>query len=518
MYRVTIAAVDMGTPSLQGSAVVEVNVVNIDESPPQFVSPCYRELEETPVAQGDPLLVLVCRAEDYDDGRVTGFRVSGRVGVCVGVSCVSNGVSGCVRCHMWVCHTVSYGVSGCVRCHMWVCHTVSYGVSGCVRCHMWVCHTVSYGVSGCVRCHMWVCHTVSYGVCVCQMPHVGVSYCILWCVCVCQMPHVGVSYCILWCVCVCQMPHVGVSYTVLTTSIHTSCLQVNYELVSVNGRTTELNHPFSSVIRNGQLLATRDLDFEAESNWTLLISATDPSGNKAYTYAYVIILDVNDNAPMFTNPPFEAVYAAVDSTLIFKLEAEDLDTGLNGLFEIYLADPPFTKREDSEIYDVMVNATDFGTPRLTGSVMLQVTLRVVPCSLVDFFLDYTPNDTHAFVYIRTLCAVQVEPIQADLVLGQNHTFQCFAQGNTDITYQWIHNGSAITEVSNSGELVLTDIAFENAGHYACVAISTLGSIQTETVNAIVLGTSVRPCVFGVVATCGGPCLNMFLLLQLPLSS
>ena len=425
MYRVTIAAVDMGTPPLQGSAVVEVNVVNIDESPPQFVSRCYRELDETPVSQGNPLLVLVCRAEDYDDGRVTGFRVSGWVGVCVGVS-----------------------------------------------------YIVSYGVSWCVRCHMWVC----------QMPHVGVSY--------------TVSY------------GVSVSYTALATSIHTPYLQVIYELVSVNGRTVELNHPFSSTIRDGRLFASADLDFEAESNWTLLISATDPSGNKAYTYAYVIVKDVNDNAPMFINPSFEAVYAAVDNTIIFKLEAEDQDTGLNGLFEIYLVD--FARRGDSEIYDVMVNATDFGTPRLTGSATLQVTLRVTPCSLVGFFLDYTPNATYAFVHIRTLCSVTVEPTQANLVLGQNHTFQCSAEGNTDITYQWIHNGSVITEVSDSGELVLTDIAFENAGHYACVAISpTLGSIQTEAVNAIVLGTSVCPCVSGVVATCVGPCLNVLLLLQLP---
>jgi protocadherin Fat 4 len=334
-YAVTIAAVDMGTPALTGTAVVEVTVENIDESPPGAFGPCTRTLDEFTVPEGGRVPIIDCPATDFDDGRVTANPVT-------------------------------------------------------------------------------------------------------------------------------------------------------YAIVEVNGDRVELNHPFTLDRRTSLLSAVRDIDFEAESNWTLLISATDSSDNVAFTYIYVIVRDINDNVPTFINGPFRAFYRSVAQTNIFLLEAEDLDTGLNGLFEIYRVG--FSQRGNTSVYDVTFNATDFGTPRLTGTVNLEVNIDpdLHPCLFVNFTVDHAPNTTRGFVRIQTLCSFTTQPSSANLILGQNHTFMCAAQGNLDISYRWIHNGSAITSPSPSGELALSGIEFQEAGQYACVASSSIGSLQSGTVTAIIL--------------------------------
>ena len=75
-YAVTIAAVDMGTPALTGTAVVEVTVENIDESPPGAFGPCTRTLDEFTVPEGGRVPIIDCPATDFDDGRVTANPVS----------------------------------------------------------------------------------------------------------------------------------------------------------------------------------------------------------------------------------------------------------------------------------------------------------------------------------------------------------------------------------------------------------------------------------------------------------
>ena len=73
-YDLTLLARDRGQPSLTGTTRLSVTVVNIDESPPVFDGPCNITLDEVKVEFG--LLGLInCTAQDYDDGRKTGFQV-----------------------------------------------------------------------------------------------------------------------------------------------------------------------------------------------------------------------------------------------------------------------------------------------------------------------------------------------------------------------------------------------------------------------------------------------------------
>ena len=94
-YDITLLAKDRGQPSLTGTTRLLVTVENIDESPPVFDGPCNVTLDEVKV-DGDPLEIINCTAQDYDDGRKTGFRVCAGMTLCL---CVCVHVCG----HVFVC-------------------------------------------------------------------------------------------------------------------------------------------------------------------------------------------------------------------------------------------------------------------------------------------------------------------------------------------------------------------------------------------------------------------------------
>ncbi len=263
--------------------------------------------------------------------------------------------------------------------------------------------------------------------------------------------------------------------------------------MTVNGLAQELNHPFTLDTFSGTLSAGRDLDFEESSTWVIEISAQDPSLNRATHFIYVTLNDINDNPPMFLGTPYRPLYAQEAQRLVLRPEAEDVDTGLGGLFE--MAVEGFEQISDSQ-YTVNLTATDFGQPRLTGRVTfsLEIAAILVPCRFIGFELSHTNLTTTGELFVVSLCGFKEEPVDADFVLGGNHVFSCDAISNQDagLSYQWIRNGSHVAG-GTSAQLTITNIDFEDAGQYACRAsVAGLGAIQT------------RPAVATVLGECGAP--------------
>lgn len=258
--------------------------------------------------------------------------------------------------------------------------------------------------------------------------------------------------------------------------------------MTVNGMAQELNHPFTLDLFTGTLSARRDLNFEEESTWVIKISAQDPSSNMATHFIYVTLNDVNDNPPMFLGTPYRPLYAQETQQLVLRPEAEDVDTGLGGLFE--MAVEGYEQISDSQ-YTINLTATDFGRPRLTGRVtfLLEIAASLVPCRFVGFELSHTNLTTMGELSVVSLCGFKQEPVDADFVLGGNHVFSCRAISNqgAELSYQWIRNGSHVAG-GTSPQLTITNIDFEDAGQYACRAsIAGLGAIQTRPAVATVLG-------------------------------
>ena len=94
---------------------------------------------------------------------------------------------------------------------------------------------------------------------------------------------------------------------------------------------------FSLNASTGDLKLVSSLDYETSSSYTLQIHArdNDNAGNVKFALftVYVIVLDLNDNAPTFTQPQYQVNVdedTAVGSK-VFTFLASDPDGGLNGL-------------------------------------------------------------------------------------------------------------------------------------------------------------------------------------------
>ena len=104
------------------------------------------------------------------------------------------------------------------------------------------------------------------------------------------------------------------------------------------------------------------------------------------------VSDVNDNAPKFELPDYQAHNVDEDipiGTSILKVKAADADSGSNADIEYYVSDDHFTvnskgivsnaKRLDADsnnaYYEFVVTAKDRGEPPRTGTATVRVTTK-----------------------------------------------------------------------------------------------------------------------------------------------
>ncbi|XP_053319410.1 protocadherin gamma-C5-like isoform X10 [Spea bombifrons] len=151
-----------------------------------------------------------------------------------------------------------------------------------------------------------------------------------------------------------------------------------------------------------QLILEKTLDREERAEHILVLTAIDGgepkrSGSCQIT---VIVLDVNDNAPVFD----QAVYKVSlkenvpEKTIIIRLNSSDLDDGTNSVInyffdghtsdlakqlfdlnsltgDIYIKEP--VDYEEENYYELSVRAVDKGSPELEGSCIIQVEIEDV---------------------------------------------------------------------------------------------------------------------------------------------
>ncbi|NP_001072371.1 protocadherin gamma subfamily A, 11 [Xenopus tropicalis] len=164
-------------------------------------------------------------------------------------------------------------------------------------------------------------------------------------------------------------------------------------------------NPFFSLsvknLKDGTLIAElvleKKLDREEKGQHELLLTAFDggEQPRSGSTLITIIVLDVNDNAPVFDQPSYKiTLHENLPlTTVVMKLNATDLDEGVNaeisylfdhhtstaakGIFglnpntgEIYIKG--FVDFEKTHFYELFVKAVDGGTPRQEGRCLIQV--------------------------------------------------------------------------------------------------------------------------------------------------
>uniref|UniRef100_A0A8C6FYI7 Cadherin EGF LAG seven-pass G-type receptor 1 n=1 Tax=Moschus moschiferus TaxID=68415 RepID=A0A8C6FYI7_MOSMO len=166
---------------------------------------------------------------------------------------------------------------------------------------------------------------------------------------------------------------------------------IHYSIVSGNLKGQFYLHSLS-----GSLDVINPLDFEAIREYTLRIKAQDggrPPLINSSGLVSVQVLDVNDNAPIFVSSPFQA--AVLENVplghSVLHIQAVDADAGENARLRYRLApaaDFPFQihnssgwitvcaelDREEVEHYSFGVEAVDHGSPPMSSSASVSITV------------------------------------------------------------------------------------------------------------------------------------------------
>nr|XP_042909299.1 neural-cadherin [Parasteatoda tepidariorum] len=162
----------------------------------------------------------------------------------------------------------------------------------------------------------------------------------------------------------------------------------------------------------GVVKLAKDLDYEdlrQPKSYSLIVTATEDSGGFSTSVELTIkVTDVNDNAPRFELPDYQAHNVDEDvavGTSILQVSASDMDQNKNAEIEYSLDKEDFTidnkgviysnKRLDADInntYVLTVRATDRGDPPLTGTATVRIYTENKNDEPPKFSQDvYTPN-------------------------------------------------------------------------------------------------------------------------------
>lgn len=146
---------------------------------------------------------------------------------------------------------------------------------------------------------------------------------------------------------------------------------------------------------SGALRTSLPLDHEAQPFLDLEVQAR--SGNPpafGQTRVHITIMDINDNPPVFSPSSYESLLLPEHTemgTVVYRVQAEDRDSGANGQLSFDLLSPSGTQRtfsvdrssgeirlvgslnyESTPRYDLQVISKDSGVPQLSATFVLVV--------------------------------------------------------------------------------------------------------------------------------------------------
>ena len=241
---------------------------------------------------------------------------------------------------------------------------------------------------------------------------------------------------------------------------------------------------------NGTITTKSALDREASGAVEVRLTATDSSGQLSLRRFNIILNDVNDNSPQFLNTPYR--YHFTDESIrqykqdFLTIQTIDPDLGENGTVTLKIGS--IFQLSDTET-QVEVVAQDGGTPPMNSTINVTVTFQSA-CQLQTF----TITPTEGRISAHLLCSIEITPAASfALTLGRSKSLSCRIVRNIPVPYQWLHNGTALTNLelvqqsSNEESLSLTEITYSHSGEYACRASSLAGGLQTSASMATIIG-------------------------------
>ncbi|KAM4594440.1 protocadherin Fat 4 [Fundulus diaphanus] len=220
--------------------------------------------------------------------------------------------------------------------------------------------------------------------------------------------------------------------------------------------------------KQGVVSLKRDtaLDRETQDSYMLQVVAVDQAtdGLSATAQLNIAVLDYNDNTPQFPAIPYplhfpEGEYSKEKPGEIFTILPTDADIGLNGKVTVSLMSPhPFFSfredgmllavgsldRESTEMYDLVLKASDNGSPQRENITTIRVSLTDVNDNRPEF---------SSSIYERSILLKDAE--EGKLLLTLSATDRDIGN-NSLITYSFSEGDSSFLALNHqTGEVTLT---------------------------------------------------------------
>ncbi|XP_078395822.1 protocadherin Fat 4 isoform X1 [Cetorhinus maximus] len=272
---------------------------------------------------------------------------------------------------------------------------------------------------------------------------------------------------------------------------------VEYTLLSHSG------NKFSIGTIDGELRLTGELDREEVSNYTLTVIATD-KGEPPLSSTMdvtVIVLDVNDNTPIFQQVLYEVEIS--ENTLsgvdLIQVAATDLDEGANGQIRYHIAHGNLNNdfridsvtgivsvakqldRETRSSYSLIVQATDRGSSPQTATAVISINLTDMNDFLPIF--ELSPYTVHVQENAQNLPMSILQVVARDDDQGLNGQLTyTIVGGNEEGAFTLTPNGQ-LSLVMNldretTAQFVLTVIATD-AGSPVLTGTGTITLIVSD---------------------------------------
>uniref|UniRef100_A0A8C3SRV4 FAT atypical cadherin 4 n=1 Tax=Chelydra serpentina TaxID=8475 RepID=A0A8C3SRV4_CHESE len=255
--------------------------------------------------------------------------------------------------------------------------------------------------------------------------------------------------------------------------------QVRYSIISGN-----TNNEFRIDSVTGVITVAKPLDREKKPSYSLTVQSSDRGSSPRTDTATVsiVLMDVNDFIPTFELSPYSVQVPENLGTLpnvILQVIARDDDQGLNSKLTYLLVggneDSAFTlsasgelhlvqtlDRETKEQYILLITAADSGSPALTGTGTIAVT--------VDDVNDNVP--TFAFKMYSTTIAEDA-PTGTDILLVNSSDAD--ASINAVISYTLIGGNSQFTINPSTGQIITSALLDrETKENYTLIVVACDG--------------------------------------------
>lgn len=235
----------------------------------------------------------------------------------------------------------------------------------------------------------------------------------------------------------------------------------------------------------GAITTQMEIDYEDQASYTLAIIARDngiPQKSDT-TYVEIIILDANDNAPLFLRDIYQGTVLedAPTFTSVLQISASDRDSGSNGrvsytfqggddgdgdfVIETYSGIIRIARKLDREnvpVYNLRAFAVDRGVPPLKAAVPIHVVVQDVNDNAPVFEKDVL------FIKVR-------ENSQVGSVVARITATDPDEGSNAQIMYQIVEGNIPEVfqlDIFNGDLIALTDLDYETRKEYVIVVQAT----------------------------------------------